>query len=128
MSQLNDCRDDKGAFFQPVFSELKCAVTADHLIKTGSIRPPDLIKVDVDGNELPVLRGMSRALSGANPPRSVQVEITRGHKDELFDFMHEQGFELAERHDTLAGTRKLSANVDPDSFSYNAVFTRRPSF
>ena len=127
MSQLNERRDDKGVPFKPVFSELKCAVTADRLVESGAIPPPNLIKIDVDGNELLVLKGMSRLLAGTTGLRSVQVEINERYKSELFAFMNDHGFEFATRHETLAGKNKLKANVDPDWVSHNAVFRRRHS-
>jgi FkbM family methyltransferase len=125
MSQLNERRDGEGRAFQPVFSELKYAVTADRLIESGAVRSPDLIKIDVDGNELLVLKGMSRLLSGPTPPRSLQVEINERYREQLLAFMNEHGFELATRHETLAGKKKLDANVSPVDVAHNAVFRRK---
>jgi FkbM family methyltransferase len=119
-SQLNEQHDGEGRTFRPVFSEFKYAVTADRLIQSGALPPPNLIKIDVDGNELLVLKGMSGLLSGPTPPRSLQVEINERYRAQLLSFMDEHGYELATRHETLAGKKKLQANVAPDQVSHNA--------
>lgn len=125
MSQLGDTRDDHNRPFRPVFSELKHGVPADRLIEWGAIRPATLVKLDVDGNELLVLRGMRRLLSSAAPPRWLQVEVSTRHKAELFALLDELGYELRERHYTSQGKQELAAGADPESIPYNGLFRPR---
>ncbi len=44
--------------FRPVAREMLAAVTIDELMANGSIKAPNLVKIDVDGNEIKILRGM----------------------------------------------------------------------
>jgi hypothetical protein len=101
---------------------LKHATTIDSLVETGIIRPPDLVKIDVDGNELMILRGMRRVLQGSHRPRAVQVEMNHRFKDELLAFMEACQFRLEARHHTLAGKKEIAKGRDPESIAYNALF------
>jgi FkbM family methyltransferase len=125
MSQLNDTRDDLQREFRPVFSEYKYATTVDRLIETGAIHPADHVKLDVDGNELLILRGMAKFLQGRKRPKTVQAEINPRHKEALYGFMEEHGYVLSERHDTMAGKQKIASGRDKESISYNCIFRPR---
>jgi FkbM family methyltransferase len=124
MSQLGDTRDSDDRQFQPVFAEYKYAATIDRLIAQGHIRPADHIKIDVDGNELLIVRGMRGLLSSSNPPKTVQVEINPRHKQQLYQFMNELGYLLAEKHFTVSGKKAISAGQDPEAIGYNALFRK----
>jgi FkbM family methyltransferase len=124
MSQLGDTRDSEDKPFQPVFTEYKYASTIDRLIAARHIRPADHIKIDVDGNEMLIVRGMRGLLSSPRPPRTVQIEINPRHKQELYQFMNELGYLLAEKHFTMSGKQQIAAGHDPESIGYNAVFRK----
>ena len=51
----------------------------DSLITQGIIRPPDLVKIDTDGIEIPILNGM-RELPASKRPRSSLAEVQEGVK------------------------------------------------
>jgi FkbM family methyltransferase len=121
-SQLNELRDGNEREFRPVLTEHKQATTVDALIAAGAIRPATHIKLDVDGNEMLILRGMTRLLGGSGAPATVHVEVNPRYRAELFEFMRERGFELRLRHYTLEGEAKLAAGADAEEISYNAVF------
>lgn len=125
MSQLGSDRDAFGRPLEPVASELKYATTVDALIDAGAVRAPDVAKIDVDGNELLVLRGMHALLTGDSPPRAVQIEVNVEERDELEQFMSSSGFELAERHLTEGIQRLLDDGADPSSLPFNGVFRPR---
>jgi len=114
-----------GEEFSPVFSELKYATTVDALVAAGTIPPADLVKLDVDGNEPLVLRGMSEHLSGERRPRAVQVEIDPETRVEVHELMGGFGYEVAERHDTMAGQELIESGQDPDHVVHNVVFRAR---
>jgi FkbM family methyltransferase len=124
MSQLNDARDSNDRPFQPAFAEYKYAVTLDKLVGQGAVRPADHIKIDVDGNELLILRGMRGLLTGEHPPRTLQVEINARHKAELYDLLGTLDYRLTEKHFTLHGKKQISQGVDPEAVGYNAVFRK----
>lgn len=68
------------------------AVSIDEFIKTQSVPLPDFLKIDVEGHELQVLKGMSRLL---NQKRDViiHLEANSGRQD-IFDFLKEYGYSI----------------------------------
>ena len=50
--------------------ELKYGLTVDSMVAQGVIRPPNLIKIDTDGIEIPITRGMEKLLRSDRRPRS----------------------------------------------------------
>jgi FkbM family methyltransferase len=121
-SQLGATRDGEEQEFGPVAVETKLAVTVDDLIAAGSMRPPCHVKIDVDGNEMLILKGMRRLLSGPAAPRTMQVEINARYRDALFAFLTEVGFEMVEAHYTLNGKAMIAAGKNPYEIAHNAVF------
>jgi FkbM family methyltransferase len=125
MSQLDADVDAFGRTLEPVAAETKFATTADALVEQGAVRAPALVKIDVDGNELRVLRGMRGLLTGSAPPRSVQVELNPAERDELLALMSELGYDLAERHHTEGAERMLGRGDDPATVPVNGIFRPR---
>lgn len=111
--------------FDPVASEMVFSTSVDALLTQGMIRAPHLIKIDVDGNEIAILRGMSGLLRGASRPRAVQVELNVGEQDQITDFMRQCGYDIAYRHFTQAGKLARSKGAPIEDIAHNAVF--RPS-
>ena len=122
MSQLGSHRDSEEREFEAVLREYKCAMTVDSLIVSGHMRAPQHVKIDVDGNELLVLKGMQALLTGAARPLTVQVEINRRYKPDVIRLMRDAGYGDGVRHDTQAGLKKISAGGDPEDIAHNVVF------
>lgn len=121
-SQLGSLRDGEEQEFRPALSEPKAAMAVDDLIADHDFRPPHHVKLDVDGNELLVLRGMTRTLERADKPRSIQIEMNLRGKTEIVDFLTGHGYVLADRHYTRSGLKKIAAGGDPEAYAYNAIF------
>ena len=121
-SQLGSTRRAGGAEFTPRISALKQATSVDRLIGDGVLPPPDHVKIDVDGLELPILKGMSDLLKGPDRPRTIQVEINPGEGALIAGFMEYSGYHLDNKHYTRAGQRKIDVGGDPEVYGYNAVF------
>ena len=126
MSQLHSQHDTSGRRLSPEAVESKYATTVDALLESGLVPRPDVVKIDVDGNELLVLRGMGGVLGDGPRPRAVQVEVNVAEADALLAFMDESGYELAERHHTEGVQQALDAGADPGAIPYNGVFRPRP--
>lgn len=107
---------------RPVGTELKLGISVDALVARGVIPPPHVIKIDTDGIELQILHGMRRLLSGENRPRSVQVEVQPGERDEMVGLMRECGYELAWRHCGVGAQAKVDGGRSIDDVISNAVF------
>lgn len=72
--------------------------TIDHVVEERGLERLDLIKIDVDGPEVTILRGASRTLATLKP--AVMVEASRFYKehgtsvDELFGILKEHGYQI----------------------------------
>ena len=83
---------------RPVAQREVRLATLDTLVATGEVRPPDLIKLDVQGYELAVLRGAEQSLAGSS---YVLTEVSfrefyRGQPlfAEVISFLAARGFHL----------------------------------
>jgi FkbM family methyltransferase len=122
-SQFGHTRAETGQLFTPEASVITHATTIDRLIKEGAIQPANLIKLDVDGNELHVLRGMS-GLLWQSRVRLVQVEVHPASDAAVQAFMREAGLVEAERHLTALGAEALRQGIDPKRIFSNVIFRR----
>lgn len=123
-SQLDSMRTAEQKKFKPKAVELKQGAGVDTLIRQGVIESPDLVKIDVDGNELLILQGMEKLLCGTQAPRAIQVEVNPRYP-ELRDYLKGTGFRLAERHYTVYQERRLAAGTClPEQAGYNGIFRK----
>lgn len=113
--------------FKPVAREMLAAVTIDELMANGSIKAPNLVKIDVDGNEIKILRGMKKLLTGKDRPRALQVELNAGEQEGIVSFLAECGYALAERHHTRHGEKQLQRGIPLEKVAHNAIFRPRPA-
>lgn len=61
----------------------------------GGASPPDLVKIDVEGNELLVLQGMTRLLREHRPMILCEVHAHLGESPQaVVDLLHQHGYEL----------------------------------
>lgn len=107
----------------PGSAELKLVESVDRLVTDGIIRAPHVVKIDVDGAELPVLSGMRATLTGPDRPRTVQVERTPEDARAIEALLAECGYALRERHASLSGNVRLRKGADILTILHNAVFT-----
>jgi FkbM family methyltransferase len=73
-------------------------VAIDDLVADGSVKPPTVVKIDVEGAELAVLEGMRRTLAEHRP--AVICEL-HGTHDEFVSFMDEQNYRLINLEGTI---------------------------
>ena len=123
LSQFGEM-DYLGDSFQPAFSERKFGVAIDQLIERGAILPATLIKLDVDGNEPLILRGMKNLLRSGSV-RALQVEISPRDCDAIMAILDECGYDYGTRHDTAGGQQLIASGENPDDVSHNVIFRRR---
>ena len=122
-SQLGHTRSEKGPSFTPVRIQMMMATTLDTVVYDEGARPPSLIKLDVDGNELRILHGGSKLLdSGA--VRSIQVEMHPNSDQAIAAYMEQSGYGLVERHYTSIGKKHMENGIPPDQIAHNAIFQR----
>jgi FkbM family methyltransferase len=119
-SQLGTLMDMNAEIFNPEFIEAKACETIDHLVFGYGLKAPTHIKIDVDGNELDILRGMEECLV-VHKPKSVQVEINKRYKADLFGFMHQCGYQEVLKGYTMNGHERIHAGEDPDLIAYNSL-------
>jgi FkbM family methyltransferase len=126
LSQVGATRDPFGHVAEPVARELKAVASADDLVAAGTIRPPDVIKIDVDGNEAEVLAGMHTLLTGPRRPRSVQVEVNPDGGPKVLELMSAVGYRETGRHRTLRIERLVREGADPATLGANVLFEPAP--
>jgi FkbM family methyltransferase len=73
-------------------------VAIDDLVADGSVKPPTVVKIDVEGAELAVLEGMRRTLADHRP--AVICEL-HGTHDAFVAFMDEQNYRLINLEGTI---------------------------
>jgi len=126
LSQIDATCDPHGRDVAPVAHEIKAVAAADDLVADGTIARPDVVKIDVDGNELAVLEGMEGLLTGPGRPRSVQVEVNPLGGVDVLEFMRASRYRETARHRTSGSERLIRAGADPASLGINVVFEQRP--
>lgn len=119
-SQWGHTKNEHGREFTPVRSELMRATTIDALLALGSIRRADVVKIDVDGNEVEICEGMSTLLSSG--VRSLQVEDNPLHRDRLQDVLSE--YRQVGQHFTAMGQHAIERGAKPDTITGNAIFEK----
>jgi len=92
---LGEARTQQRDTFDPVFSQGVPAMTGDHFREVFATRPPDHLKIDVDGIEGDILRGMTNLLPSA---KSVLIE-TEGSNAEFADTVIEPPLKAAGLHE-----------------------------
>ncbi len=102
--------------------ELKYGLTVDSMVSQGVIRPPSLIKIDTDGIEIPITRGMEKLLRSGNRPRSMLIEIQKGEYDEQVAFMQSCGYALKEKHFVGKYLRQYEAGATLMDLAFNTIF------
>jgi FkbM family methyltransferase len=69
------------------------------------LRPPHVVKIDVEGAELEVMQGASRALSVFHPKIFLEIHGTQLHSD-CRAFLVAQGYSIEEKYGRLTATWK----------------------
>jgi FkbM family methyltransferase len=72
------------------------------------LRPPNVAKIDVEGAELEVLHGASRALAEFHPKLFLEIHGTQLHSD-CRAFLAAKGYSIEEKYGHLTATWKISA-------------------
>lgn len=80
-------------------------VVLDDLVAEGKLKPPHIVKVDVEGAELNVLRGMANILQNAKPIVVFEVDdaeltLARQKYDACVAFLAEQGYMVTQLDDS----------------------------
>jgi FkbM family methyltransferase len=115
--------DSGVAMARRVGTELKFALRVDSMIAQG-LRRPNLVKIDTDGLEPQILRGMTNLLRSEERPRSILVEVQRGKLQEQVNFMESCGYSLLGHHLLGKGRRAMERGEERDlsEVAFNAVF------
>lgn len=86
-----------------------CAIPVDSLVYNSKIRSPDIVKIDVEGSEPLVMRGMDQTLNESDCRRLyIEIHLDNGERGErcvenfgetgqgMIDMIKSQGFEIEE--------------------------------
>jgi FkbM family methyltransferase len=124
-SQLGHTISEDGRAFQPALTEYKAVQDLSSLLDDYHRHVPQLVKIDVDGNELGILWGLQWWMR-QHPKliRSMQVEVRQSNRHGVNTWMREHGYVHSGDHFTSQGMRALEAGASPEILTHNAVFTR----
>lgn len=118
--QLGHTVGEDGVLFVPTARERKYALRLDTLNGLAGVPAPTAVKIDVDGNELDVVQGMTSLLL-----RTVQVEVRPRTDAAIQAVLEAAGLQLVERHYTHSGQLAIDRGADPLSIPHNVVYARR---
>lgn len=108
---------------RPSCGELVWTTTIDSLIAHGLLEFAHVVKVDVDGHEPAILRGMEAYLTSPMAPRAIQVE--RATSDSVMaPFLIHHGYHLQRMHYTKQGREAIDAGADVTQVVGNGVYTK----
>lgn len=100
----------------PVGTELKLAMRIDSMVNRGLMRSPNIVKIDTDGLEIPIVEGMEGILKATSRPRSVLVEVQTGEMEAQRDQMRRFGYVLAGTHALTQGANSpVNAIFEPET-------------
>lgn len=114
--QLGHVRGQNGEDFKPVAAEFKRSITLDML----PLPKPTYLKLDVDGNELAILKGGRQTLESV---RSVQVELN-DERLSIAGYIGGVGFKVREKHYTAQGQQMVDAGRADASLYYNMILDK----
>lgn len=114
--------DGGPALEKAVGTELKATMTIDAMVAQGVIRRPNLIKIDTDGIEIPITRGMEQLLRSADKPRGLLIEIQQGEYAEQTAFLASCGYRLTQKHLVGKWRRRHEAGAPLDELAFNGLF------
>ena len=87
---------------EDLLQEVKSCWRIDTLVELQIIRPPDVVKIDVDGNELNILHGMNQVLR-ARSVRTIQVESDPQLDGAIGEHLERHGYREDSRHFSRQG-------------------------
>jgi len=99
-------------------------VVIDELIDLCLIMRPNVVKVDVDGNETSIVIGMAGALLHGNPPRSLQIESEPNARLDIERLMAVYGYRKVGHHYTKDCQARIDQGFDPARVIENAMFEK----
>ncbi len=91
-------------------------LTIDGLVDQQGLPPPNLVKIDVEGAEVEVIRGMSALIERHHPVVVCEIDDrTEGALDakrrQVTDALEDLGYELADLQPSYSGSRSLVVHL-----------------
>lgn len=91
-------------------------VTIDEVISRDGLKPPDVVKIDVEGAELEVLQGMETTARRYRPVIVVEVDaaeigLLRRKQAACEQWLRDHGYQVHELPDSYAGIRWLVRHI-----------------
>lgn len=101
----------EGARYTPTENiELVETVSVDHLVSEEGHRPPDIVKIDVEGNEGIVLEGMRQTMERHGPIIICELHRHLGDSSELvLSLLASHGYSVSDAKETTGGGGGASA-------------------
>lgn len=100
--------------FDFVESEVISIVSLDSFIRNSKLKAPDVLKIDIDGSEVPFLKGATEVLKQAQLKKMIfELDQNDPHYNFIINFLGEFGFRIQE-----------SYQVPNEPTLYNIIFVK----
>ena len=123
-SQFGHFQGEDGNSFVPVLTEYKQSDTLDSLLSRLKLigQHPIIIKIDVDGNEADILKGMHETLSRGDI-ESLQVESDDSRVDNISKILIFYGYTPVSRHYSMS-VKYSYENCQNSNGLFNVIYER----
>jgi len=125
-SQLSKPVNEYGNEFAPTAKERRYTFSLDGLLVDSGLIESGFthVKVDVDGLELQILRGMVGLLKSDSSPAYVQVEINPNLLGVIDEFLTEYGYRCTSRMATAETNKRVGAQHPVEEIPHNAIYKK----
>lgn len=116
LSGSHTLRDNCGHLHGLDRSEEVLVDTLDHIVETHGMKRVDMVKMDVEGGELDVLRGMTGVLEALNPRLAIAAYHRVGRcttSAAVINFIRQYGYSAVEKDGIVHGVRKQQQGRNP---------------
>lgn len=104
-------------------TDVRATISVDQAVAAQVAEPPTVVKIDVDGDEELVLRGMKHILESSNRPRSVQIETRPNTATAVSEFMGSLDYVAEEVHYAASTVQQIRMGRDPKTVVRNEVYS-----
>jgi FkbM family methyltransferase len=125
-SQLSKPVNEYGNEFAPTAKERRYTFSLDGLLVDSDLIESGFthVKIDVDGLELQILKGMVGLLKSDTSPAYVQVEINPNLLGVIDEFLTEYGYHCTARMATAETNKRVGSQHPVEEIPHNAIYQK----
>jgi FkbM family methyltransferase len=123
--QIGNNKDELGNIFDPISIYPVMTFSLDFFLKTFSIESPNYIKIDVDGNESEIIKGMRGVLKNSNL-KSILIEINTQveNSSNILNYIMNYGFSTENIYNNMLQHSRIRRAKNSNNIAENIIFTK----